>query len=56
VEVAFKLPVPLPGTVAFSATPTGGPSAGGDVSWGFGLHDAKRGRPYLVGEVTSFSG
>jgi hypothetical protein len=42
VEVAFKLPLPLPGTVAFNAAP----------AWTFGLHDAKRGRPYLVGEVS----
>ncbi|MFC6018919.1 MaoC/PaaZ C-terminal domain-containing protein [Plantactinospora solaniradicis] len=43
VEVAFKLPLALPGTVAFSATP----------AWTFGLHDTKRGRPYLVGGVAS---
>ncbi|MBF9131335.1 hypothetical protein I0C86_20555 [Plantactinospora sp. S1510] len=42
VEVAFKLPLPLPGTVAFHATP----------AWSFGLHDARRGRPYLVGVVS----
>ncbi|MDW5327809.1 MaoC/PaaZ C-terminal domain-containing protein [Plantactinospora sp. KLBMP9567] len=43
VDVAFKLPVPLPGTVAFSATP----------GWNFGLHDPSRGRPYLLGEVAA---
>ncbi|MEU9825027.1 MaoC/PaaZ C-terminal domain-containing protein [Micromonospora chersina] len=44
VEVAFKLPVPLPSTVAFSASGTGG-------SWDFALHDARQGRPHLVGTV-----
>jgi acyl dehydratase len=43
VEVAFKLPVPLPSTVAFSATTT-------RASWEFALHDA-RGRPHLAGAV-----
>lgn len=43
VDVAFKLPVPLPGTVAFTATP----------AWTFVLHDPGRGRPYLVGELTA---
>ncbi|TDC78451.1 hypothetical protein E1193_20725 [Micromonospora sp. KC606] len=41
VEVAFKLPVPLPATVAFSATP----------AWDFALHDARTGRPHLAGRV-----
>ncbi|MFJ6196759.1 MaoC/PaaZ C-terminal domain-containing protein [Micromonospora sp. NPDC092111] len=41
VEVAFKLPVPLPSTVAFSAVP----------GWDFALHDARTGRPHLVGAV-----
>ncbi|MEV1143431.1 MaoC/PaaZ C-terminal domain-containing protein [Micromonospora sp. NPDC049799] len=40
VDVAFKLPVPLPSTVAFSATP----------AWDFALHDS-RGRPHLSGTV-----
>ncbi|QDY05894.1 hypothetical protein FJK98_00920 [Micromonospora sp. HM134] len=41
VEVGFKLPVPLPSTVAFSAVP----------GWDFALHDARTGRPHLVGTV-----
>nr|WP_233512546.1 MaoC/PaaZ C-terminal domain-containing protein [Micromonospora deserti] len=41
VEVAFKLPVPLPTTVAFSTTP----------AWEFALHDARTGRPHLVGAI-----
>ncbi|MEH0935696.1 MaoC/PaaZ C-terminal domain-containing protein [Micromonospora psammae] len=41
VDVSFKLPVPLPTTVAFSATP----------AWDFALHDARTGRPHLVGTV-----
>ncbi|SCE67712.1 Acyl dehydratase [Micromonospora viridifaciens] len=44
VEVAFKLPVPLPSTVAFSATNT-------DETWDFALHDARSGGPQLVGTV-----
>ncbi|WP_341718394.1 MaoC/PaaZ C-terminal domain-containing protein [Micromonospora sp. FIMYZ51] len=43
VNVAFKLPVPLPSTVAFSATPEG-------ADWDFALHDG-RGRPHLLGTV-----
>nr|WP_238432349.1 MaoC/PaaZ C-terminal domain-containing protein [Micromonospora tarensis] len=38
VEVAFKLPVPLPSTVSFTLLPDGG----------FALHDS-RGRPHLAG-------
>ncbi|MFF5172520.1 MaoC family dehydratase [Micromonospora sp. NPDC000089] len=41
VDVAFKTPVPLPSTVAFSATP----------GWEVALHDARSGRPHLVGTV-----
>ncbi|WP_329105358.1 MaoC/PaaZ C-terminal domain-containing protein [Micromonospora sp. NBC_01699] len=41
VEVLFKLPIPLPGTVAFSATP----------AWDFALHDADSGRPHLTGTL-----
>jgi acyl dehydratase len=44
VEVAFKLPVSLPSTVAFSATSTG-------AHWDFALHGARDGRPHLVGTV-----
>ncbi|MGQ5263125.1 MaoC family dehydratase [Micromonospora sp. ZYX-F-536] len=40
VEVAFKLPVPLPSTVSFALLPDGG----------FALHDP-RGRPHLAGLV-----
>ncbi|WP_247674768.1 MaoC/PaaZ C-terminal domain-containing protein [Micromonospora sp. C51] len=43
VDVAFKLPVPLPGTVAFSATAR-------DPGWDFGLYD-RRGRPHLAGTI-----
>lgn len=42
VEVAFKLPVPLPSTVAFGTATDGG----------FALQDARTGRPHLVGSVT----
>ncbi|WP_425271119.1 MaoC/PaaZ C-terminal domain-containing protein [Micromonospora arborensis] len=40
VEVAFKLPVPLPSTVGFALLPDGG----------FALHDS-RGRPHLAGHL-----
>ncbi|GIJ27958.1 hypothetical protein Vqi01_31200 [Micromonospora qiuiae] len=43
VDVAFKLPVPLPSTVAFSATSE-------DAGWDFALHD-RDGRPHLVGTI-----
>jgi hypothetical protein len=43
VTVGFKLPVLLPGTVAFSAAP----------SWTFALHAARSGKPHLVGTITS---
>ncbi|MET8352860.1 MaoC/PaaZ C-terminal domain-containing protein [Micromonospora sp. NPDC005206] len=41
VEVAFKLPVPLPSTASFALLPDGG----------FALHDS-RGRPHLAGLVS----
>ncbi|EEP72704.1 hypothetical protein MCAG_03031 [Micromonospora sp. ATCC 39149] len=44
VEAAFKLPVPLPSTVAFGATADG-------PAWEFALHDARSGRPHLAGSV-----
>jgi acyl dehydratase len=46
VEVAFKLPVLLPATVAFAATTTG-------AGWEFSLHSAKSGKPHLTGAVTA---
>ncbi len=46
VDVAFKLPVLLPATVAFSSARD---AHGG---WQFGLHDAKSGRPHLTGSQT----
>ncbi|SCG56858.1 MaoC like domain-containing protein [Micromonospora humi] len=44
VDVAFKLPVPLPSTVAFSAVTSGD-------GWDFALHGDRDGRPHLVGTV-----
>nr|WP_249714963.1 MaoC/PaaZ C-terminal domain-containing protein [Micromonospora sp. NBRC 107566] len=41
VDVAFKLPVFLPGTVSFGWNGTG-----------FTLHDARSGRPHLTGSIT----
>jgi MaoC like domain len=46
VDVAFKLPVLLPATVAFSSERAG-------AGWTFALHDARSGRPHLSGEVTA---
>jgi acyl dehydratase len=48
VEVAFKTPILLPATVAFSAARDGG----GDGGWRLALHDAKSGRPHLAGNVS----
>lgn len=46
VEVAFKLPILLPATVAFAAT---GTRASG---WAFSLHSAGSGKPHLAGTVS----
>jgi len=48
VDVAFKLPVLLPATVAFAVTS----SAGG---MGFALHSAGSGRPHLAGSIPGSS-
>ncbi len=45
-DVAFKLPILLPATVAFAAT------ADGD-GWQFGVHSAGSGRPHLTGSLAS---
>ncbi len=44
VDVAFKLPVLLPATVAFAATTAGD-------GWRFSLHSAGSGRPHLTGSL-----
>lgn len=46
VEVAFKKPVFLPGTVAFGAEDTA-------TGWDFGLFNPKSGAPHLLGRTTS---
>ena len=46
VEVAFKKPVFLPGTVTFAARQ-------GDAGWTFALTNPKDGSPHLVGRTTS---
>jgi acyl dehydratase len=46
VEVAFKKPVLLPGTVAFAARQ-------GDAGWTFALTSPKDGSPHLLGRTTS---
>jgi acyl dehydratase len=59
VDVSFKLPVPLPATVAFSAaptssaasTPSAAPASSPAAAWDFSLHDARSGRPHLTGAV-----
>lgn len=54
VEVGFKLPILLPAPVAFSASPAEPAEPGGapDGGWRFALHDARSGRPHLVGTLT----
>ena len=42
VDVALKLPLPLPSTVAFTATP----------AWTFALNGARNGRPHLIGTIS----
>lgn len=63
VDVSFKRPLPLPSTVAFSATPGVDPATGtahpgaaqtdGRTApgWSFALHSASSGRPHLMGEI-----
>jgi hypothetical protein len=46
VDVSFKRPVLLPGSVAFGAT-----GAGDD--WKFGLHHPRSATPHLLGSITS---
>jgi acyl dehydratase len=45
VDVAFKLPVPLPATVAFASWPDGAVRR-------FALHDARSGKPHLEGTLS----
>jgi len=45
VEAAFKLPLPLPATVAFAAWPQ-------EAERRFAVHDARSGKPHLTGAVT----
>jgi hypothetical protein len=42
VDVAFKLPLPLPSTMAFAADP----------AWTFALYGASSGKPHLAGTVS----
>lgn len=63
VDVSFKRPLPLPSTVAFSATPVVDVAAGSGrpdkaptdgraaPGWRFALHSASSGRPHLIGEI-----
>jgi acyl dehydratase len=46
VDVAFKTPVFLPGTVAFGVDTV-------DGGWAFGLTDPRSGRPHLAGRTTA---
>lgn len=45
VQVAFKLPVPLPSTVAVAATRNGG-------GWDLDVRNSRSGKPHLAGAVT----
>jgi acyl dehydratase len=47
VDVAFKLPILLPATVAFAAT-----AFSAAPSWTFALHGARSGKPHLTGTVS----
>jgi acyl dehydratase len=52
IDVSFKLPVFLPGTVSFASWPEGGGEAGASGSGrGFALHDAKNEKPHLTGSA-----
>lgn len=46
VDVRFKLPVPLPARVGFTARPT-------DDDWDLRLFDARTGRPHLTGGIVT---
>jgi acyl dehydratase len=46
VEVAFKLPVLLPATIAIGAEP-------GDCGWSLDVRSARSGKPHLTGTVTA---
>ncbi len=52
VDVAFKKPVLLPGTVAFGSRPVPGTSEGRRADWEFSLTDPRTGAPHLVGRTT----
>ncbi|MGA3564985.1 MaoC/PaaZ C-terminal domain-containing protein [Melissospora conviva] len=57
VDVAFKLPILLPATVALAATPLGAtPRPGGLAPGGFALHDVRSGKPHLSGSVSAEAG
>jgi hypothetical protein len=45
VDVRFRRPIPLPSTVAFTASPAE------DAGWHFAVHGSRPGRPHLDGAV-----
>ena len=51
VDVAFKKPILLPGSVAFGATPVS--DAGSGSGYVFSLTSPKNGTPHLAGRTTS---
>jgi acyl dehydratase len=51
VDVAFKKPILLPGTVAFGSRQVSGP--GGHQDWAFSLTGPKDGAPHLLGRTTA---
>ena len=57
-DVAFKRPVPLPGTVAFSAVPARfhPPDAPAGPGWRLSVSDLRSGRQYLTGGVLGLPG
>ncbi len=52
VDVAFKKPVLLPGTVAFGSRQLAGSSGGRSRDWAFSLTSPKNGAPHLLGRTT----
>ena len=53
VDVAFKKPVLLPGTVAFGSRPVPGTGEERRPDWEFSLTDPRTGAPHLVGRTTA---
>jgi len=53
VDVAFKKPILLPGTVAFGSRQLPGGAGRRSQDWAFALTDPKKGAPHLLGRTTA---